>query len=180
MNTKQLREKAVSYGLSAMTDAELCKLARLPENYLLSHEYKAFKELQRREIINHKEKKRITSSRDARDFFSHLENLEHEEFHILYLNRNNRVILTQFLSKGNEAGTVVNIKEILKQTSILKASGIILAHNHPSGNMDASGADKDITIKIKKALELIDSKLLDHLIIGEAGKYYSFSDEGMI
>lgn len=180
MNTKQLREKAVSYGLSAMTDAELCKLARLPEDYLLSHEYKAFKELQRREIINQKEKPKITSSRDAAKLLTNLEGLEHEEFHAIYLNRANKVLLIQFISKGSECGTVVNKKEILKQAINLKASAVILAHNHPSGQMIPSDQDKKITQDMKQALSIIDSKLVDHLIICGAGKYYSFCDEGIL
>jgi DNA repair protein RadC len=89
------------------------------------------------------------------------------------------VICSSFISKGSEAGTVVNFKEIVLQASRLKAKGVIIAHNHPSGNNEPSHADKDITRKIKEVLTLIDSKLIDHVIIC-GNKYYSFADEGQI
>jgi DNA repair protein RadC len=174
-----LRERAANYGLLSLSDAELIKVAKMPENYTESIQFKAAKELIRRQELNEKPRKQITGSQDAAKFFSFLQNLQHEEFHVMYLRTNNTVICSSFISKGSEAGTVVNFKEIVLQASRLKAKGVIIAHNHPSGNNEPSHADKDITRKIKEVLTLIDSKLIDHVIIC-GNKYYSFADEGQI
>lgn len=180
-STQQLREKATSYGLHSMTDAELCKIARLPEDYTKSLQFKAAKELSRREAVNQTERKKFTKSTDAAQFFNFLTDLDHEEFHVLYLNRANRIISTQMLSKGNCVGTVVNAKEVLKQACNLKACGVIIAHNHPSGNITPSQADKDITNRMRDALRLVDIQLIDHVIVAANTQYhYSFADEGML
>lgn len=174
-----LRERAANYGLLSLSDAELIKVAKLPENYLESMQFKAAKELIRRQELNMKPKKQITGSQDAAKFFSFLQDLPHEEFHVMYLRTNNTIISSSFISKGSEAGTVVNLKEIILQCSKLKAKGVIVAHNHPSGNNQPSQQDKDITRKIKEVLKLIDSNLIDHVIIC-GNKYYSFADEGQL
>jgi DNA repair protein RadC len=174
-----LREKAANYGLLALTDAELIKVAKLPDNYTESMQYKATRELLRREELNKTDRPQVKSSQDAADQLKHLEHLEHEEFHALYLNNANKVVCSRFISKGSESGTVVNVKEIILQASKLKATGVIIAHNHPSGRLVPSDADKDMTDKIKKALTLIDSRLLDHVIISHTG-HYSFANEGLI
>ena len=101
-----------------------------------------------------------------------------EKFVAMYLNRANRVIGIYELSTGGITGTVADIRLILGVALKTAASSIILAHNHPSGNLQPSIQDKSLTEKIKKAAELIDVMLQDHIIIAPNGRYYSFMDEG--
>lgn len=104
--------------------------------------------------------------------------LPHEEFWVLYLNNSNKVIYKSQLSKGGMTGTVVDIRLIFKTALEHGAISIILTHNHPSGKLQASDADKDITKKLKVAGDQLDIKVLDHIIITETG-YFSFQDEGI-
>lgn len=105
--------------------------------------------------------------------------LNHEEFWVLYLNRASKLIKLELLSKGGVAGTAVDVKILLKNALNNLASSIIIAHNHPSGSLHPSEADKQITKKINEASRLVDVHLVDHLIVG-GNKYYSFADEGLI
>ena len=130
-----------------------------------------------------KEVVKIKSSRDAYNILSHLEGMNHEQFWCIYLKRNNQVIKDEFISKGGISGTIVDIKLILKTAINLDASGIVLCHNHPSGEMRPSSADIEITNKVKEAARLMDINIVDHIIIGNGQnftKYYSFADEGII
>ena len=104
--------------------------------------------------------------------------LPHEEFWVLYLNNSNKVIHKSQLSKGGITGTVVDVRLIFKTALEQNAISVILTHNHPSGKLQASDADKDITKKLKVAGEQLDIKVLDHIIITETG-YFSFQDEGI-
>ncbi|WP_200799197.1 JAB domain-containing protein [Tenacibaculum agarivorans] len=99
-----------------------------------------------------------------------------EEAKIILLNRANELLGIYELSKGGTSSTIIDIKLVLSVALKTNAHGLILFHNHPSGNLIPSSSDRSITEKLKKACELIDIKLLDHLIITKAG-YYSFSDE---
>ena len=113
-------------------------------------------------------------------FFSLLlSDLAHEEFWILFLNRSNRVINRMKLSQGGISGTVTDVRIVMKKAIEYLASGIIVCHNHPSGNLNPSDSDTKITQKIKDAGNLMDIQLLDHLIISEKD-YYSFADNGLI
>ena len=126
------------------------------------------------------ERKNISSSKDAFDFFHPLlADLPHEEFWILYLNRANAVIEHTCVSMGGVSGTFIDIKIILRRAIELLASSIVLCHNHPSGNKMASNQDIDITRKIKLAATSIDISVLDHIIIAD-NLYLSFADEGML
>ena len=104
--------------------------------------------------------------------------LPHEEFWVLYLNNSNKVIHKSQLSKGGITGTVVDVRLIFKTALEHNATSVILSHNHPSGKLQASDADKEITKKLKLAGEQLDIKVLDHIIITENG-YLSFQDEGI-
>lgn len=108
-----------------------------------------------------------------------LGDLEHEEFWVLYLNNSNKVLTKQQLSKGGITGTLVDVRLVMKKAIELNSVAIILAHNHPSGTLKISKADKQITQKIKIAGDSLDIKLLDHLVITEQG-YTSFADEGLL
>jgi len=105
--------------------------------------------------------------------------LAHEEFWIIYLNNSNKVLRKQQLSRGGMTGTLVDIRIVMKQALEEGATSIILAHNHPSGTLLPSHADKSITQKLKAAGELLDVKVLDHLIVTEHA-YFSFADEGIL
>ncbi len=121
----------------------------------------------------------ITSSDAAKIFNPLLSDLPHEEFWILLLNRNNLVLDKMMVSQGGMAGTVIDVRIILRKALENGANSIILCHNHPSGNLIPSEADKEITKKIKEAGKHMDIPVLDHIIIGN-GSYFSFADEGLI
>lgn len=104
--------------------------------------------------------------------------LPHEEFWVLYLNNSNKILHKSQLSKGGITGTIVDVRLIFKTALEHHAISVILTHNHPSGKLQASDADRDITKKLKIAGEQLDIKVLDHVIITEKG-YLSFQDEGI-
>ena len=108
-----------------------------------------------------------------------LERLEYEEFWVLYLSRSNRIIYEECMSKGGVSGTITDIRLILKRALELLASGIILVHNHPSGNLRPSPDDDRITTKTKEAAKLLDINVLDHLIIPPTC-YFSYNDNGRL
>ncbi len=105
--------------------------------------------------------------------------LNHEEFWILYLNNANKIIEKFQISKGGITGTLVDVRITLRKAIELGAVSLILAHNHPSGNLNPSEADKQLTQKLKIAAESLDIKILDHLIVTEKS-YFSFADEGLM
>lgn len=138
-------------------------------------------EIGRRRTDEHLEEKiKITSSKHAYDVMkAKLSDLPHEEFWVLFMNRSNSVIKTECISKGGVSGTIVDVRLILKPAIECLASGIILAHNHPSGNLKPSHEDIVLTKKVNEAAKLMDIAIQDHLIIGDQN-YYSFADEGII
>ena len=137
----------------------------------------AFELGRRRTDFETTQKVKITSSAIAYKLLQkRLSDLPHEEFWILILNRANQVIKEENLSKGGISGTVVDIRLICKAAIENNASGIVIAHNHPSGQVQPSEQDKTITAKLKEALKTFEIALLDHLIIGDQA-YYSFADE---
>jgi len=134
----------------------------------------------RRQMSAIKDRPEVRGSLDAYNVIAPmLADLHHEEFWILMLNRGNQVLKRVQVSLGGVSGTVVDAKIIFKKALEIPASAIILCHNHPSGNLRPSMPDIEITKKIKAGAELIDIKVLDHLIISERG-YFSFADEGMM
>lgn len=136
-------------------------------------------ELSRRRIGSlSKQSEQILSSRDAYTvLWSSMCDLQHEEFWALLLSRSNRVIAKIRLASGGLDSTLVDVRLLLKKCLDYKAIGLIVAHNHPSGNLTPSIQDKVLTSKIKNSSDLIDIKLQDHLIVGRNG-YFSFLDEG--
>ncbi|MFX0555344.1 RadC family protein [Maribacter sp. CXY002] len=123
---------------------------------------------------------KIDSSKDAFEILQPvMGELEHEEFWILYLNNSNKVLHQSQLSKGGITGTLVDVRIVMKQSLELGAVALILAHNHPSGTLKPSQADKNITQKIKTASESLDIKVLDHIIITQKD-YFSFADNQIL
>lgn len=134
----------------------------------------------RRRLADMPEIPQIKCSRDVFDLVSpSLSDLPHEEFWILFLNRSNKVINRMRLSQGGISGTVTDVRLIMKKAIENLSSGIIVCHNHPSGNLTPSESDTKITNKIKEAGAIMDIQLLDHLIICDRD-YYSFADNGLI
>jgi len=123
---------------------------------------------------------KITCSKDGFEILQPiLGDLAHEEFWILHLNNSNKVIEKQLISKGGLTGTLVDLRIVFKKCLEVLSTAIILGHNHPSGKLQASNADKQVTQKIKNAAATLDIKVLDHLIITQKA-YFSFADEGIL
>lgn len=134
----------------------------------------------RRKLAEVEDVTQIKCSKDVADIFGPiLSDLVHEEFWILFLNRSNKVINKMKLSQGGLSGTVTDVRIVMKKAIEYLASGIIVCHNHPSGNLNPSDSDSKITQKIKEAGMLMDIQLLDHIIIAEKD-YFSFADNGLI
>ena len=125
------------------------------------------------------ELKKVTSSKVIFEIMQPIiGELPHEEFWIIYMNNSNKVISKSQLSKGGITGTLVDVRIVFKTALEMGATALILCHNHPSGTLVPSEADKQITRKLKLAGESLEIKVLDHLIITEAS-YFSFADEGI-
>ncbi|MFZ1528344.1 MAG: JAB domain-containing protein [Ferruginibacter sp.] len=125
----------------------------------------------------------IKSSKDCYETFLKVWNENkiefQEEFKVLLLNRANRVTGVYEASAGGITGTVADPRLILAAAIKSLSVSIVLAHNHPSGNLKPSRADEELTLKIKEAGKYHDIKVLDHIIVTSEG-YYSFADEGLL
>jgi DNA repair protein RadC len=122
---------------------------------------------------------RITSSKDIFEIMQPIVGeLPHEEFWVLYLNNANKVIYKSQISKGGITGTIVDTRLVFKMGLEQNATSIILVHNHPSGKLQASDADKQITKQLKLAGQQLTMPVLDHIIVTENG-YLSFQDENI-
>lgn len=134
----------------------------------------------RRKLAEAPENGQIKSSSDVFNIFHPLlGDLTHEEFWILFLNRSNKTINRMKISQGGVSGTVTDVRIIMKKAVENLASGLVVCHNHPSGNNNPSESDIQITQKIRDAGSLLDVQLLDHIIIAGSA-YYSFADNGLI
>lgn len=127
---------------------------------------------QERPILN-------SSSRVYGHFHHNLTDLPHEEFWVLYLNTACRLIEAEMIGRGGNDFTPVDTRVILRSALIKRARSIILVHNHPSGNLKPSQADRTLTEKIISGAKLMDIMVNDHIIIGDGG-YFSFRDQGLI
>lgn len=137
-------------------------------------------ELGSRRKLSEALKQKVLSSKNANEILHPiLADKQYEEFWVLILNRANVLISFRQISDGGITGTVVDIRRIFKLALEFSGTSIILAHNHPSGNLYPSEADKLLTRKIKEAGEVMDIPVRDHLIISSDG-YYSFADEGQL
>lgn len=137
-------------------------------------------ELYKRVQIKQAERQQVISSETACNILKPLiGDIEREEFWAIYLNQSNRVIRKERLSEGGLTGTLVDIRLIMKEAILCNATGMIIAHNHPSGNEKPSGEDNRITEQVKKAAELLNIRLIDHVII-TSNTYYSYMDDAML
>jgi DNA repair protein RadC len=134
----------------------------------------------RRHASKSLEKPVVTSSQGVARYLQTLfADYEHEIFAVLFLNRANRINHWEVVSSGGMSGTVADPRVILRKALEEKAVSLILCHNHPSGNLRPSVADKDLTAKIREASRFFDILLLDHIIVSQEG-YFSFADEGLL
>ncbi|MBD5189944.1 MAG: DNA repair protein RadC [Bacteroidales bacterium] len=126
------------------------------------------------------EKYVITSSQAIYDLMrSEIGNLSHEEIWAIYLGRRNDVILKKRISTGSATASIFDVKSILKEALLIEAQGLALVHNHPSGNLVPSGPDDQITRKMKEGAQIMDFRMVDHLIISASG-FYSYYDSGRL
>ena len=126
------------------------------------------------------EKEKVTSVNDLYKIFSqYLSDLQTEEFWAIFLNQKNHVIYKTQISKGGISGTLVDVRVIFRIAIEHFATSVVVAHNHPTGNLTPSQPDISITRRIKEAGDLLDIKLLDHLIVGE-NSFFSFSEQGLL
>lgn len=188
--TKAESAVALSKRILASTDNNLSELGKLSIKQLTAFkgigEAKAISIIaalelgRRRRGADALERKKITSSVSVFELMQPvIGDLPHEEFWIVYLNNSNKVIQKNQLSKVGITGTLVDVRLALKTALEVSATAIILVHNHPSGTLKPSQADKDLTTKLKTAGQSLDIKVLDHLIITE-NAYFSFADENLI
>lgn len=134
----------------------------------------------RREGSVSPEKLTVKNSKEIATYIqSLLRDLRNEVFGVVFLNRANRVKHCEVISVGGITGTVADPRIIFKKALAEDAVALILFHNHPSGNLQPSRADEELTIKITQAAKLFDIRILDHIIVSEEG-YFSFADEGLI
>ena len=134
----------------------------------------------RRKEENPLELVKVTSSKVMyQEMYPIIGELAHEEFWVVYLNNANKIIFKAQLSKGGITGTIVDVRLVFKIALEQNAVAIVLAHNHPSGKLQASEADIQVTKRIKNAGLQLDIPVLDHIIVTEHS-YFSFADEGIL
>lgn len=122
----------------------------------------------------------LNSSKKVFDYFRHrLQDLPHEEFWVIYLSTSCKILDYKLIGRGGNDFTPVDIRIILRYALQSKSHSIILVHNHPSGTLSASAADKALTQKINEAAEIMDIKVNDHVIFTDHD-YFSFRDEGLL
>lgn len=134
----------------------------------------------RRQLADKPEQKQVSSSADAYEYIApYLQDKKVEEFWVMLFNRRNHLIDLKMISLGGVSSTVVDAKVVFKYALDQLASGLILVHNHPSGNKKPGQSDITLTKKLAEASKLLDVDLLDHLILTDHD-YFSFRDEGML
>ena len=134
----------------------------------------------RRNFHEAAENAQIKGSKDAANYIRPMiGDLFHEEFWVIYTNRQNQILTTRKLSMGGMTGTVIDVRLVIKSALDLHATSMIFCHNHPSGNLQPSDADKKITRQLKDAGAMMEIPVMDHLIVTSMG-YFSFADEGML
>ncbi len=166
-----------SLGKASVND--LCKFKGIGEAKAISI-IAALELGRRRKEAEHKQDEKIGCSKDIFSLMHrYFADLNHEEFWIILMNRANKVLSRHLISKGGQAGTIADPKIIFQTVLEHHAASVILAHNHPSGNLKPSQADIDLTKKLCNAGQMLDIAVPDHLIFNDK-HYYSFADEGLM
>ena len=130
--------------------------------------------------VEEEEKKVIRSSAQIAKDFLYLSSLNHEEFWAVYLNRANLQVDKVRISSGGINNSVVDSRIVFRKALECSASGMVFVHNHPSGNVKPSKMDMQLTKSLCEGAKLLDMQVLDHVIIGDSGAYFSFADDGLI
>jgi DNA repair protein RadC len=136
-----------------------------------------------RRYLKHRlqEKQYLHSSRQVADYLIHsMRDLQHEVLTVIFLDSSNAIIDTQVVSRGTVAVNTVYPRELVKLALDLNATAVILAHNHPSGNLEPSSQDYQLTRTLYMACSFMNIRVLDHLIIGQSDRTYSFADQGLM
>ena len=137
-------------------------------------------ELGRRRAVEHPERRQIRSAAQVYDYFYPLmRDLPVEECHVLLLNQSSAVIDSVRIGMGGLTETVVDVRLILREALLKRATSLILCHNHPSGNLRPSTHDDHLTRQVREAARLLNIALIDHIIFTDGG-YYSYADEGKL
>ncbi len=158
---------------------DLCKFKGVGEAKAISL-LACFELGRRRKIVNQNIPRYVKSSEDAYSIIAPLlGDLNVEEFHVIYLNNGNKVLKTVRIAQGGITATVVDARLIFKIAFEIYATAIILVHNHPSGQLTPSRADKDLTTRIAEFGKMIEINILDHLIV-TSNNYFSFADQNML
>lgn len=216
---EQPRERALKYGIGALTVAELwalilrtglqglpitelcrklmnfcggslCELERMEyERYLEVPGIGETKALQIEavmELIRRYNKEEVGPRphiKQSSDIFKYMHpnigNIPHEEVWVIFLNKKNEIISSKEITKGSSTASIFDLKKIVREAILRKAEGLVMCHNHPSGNLLPSPQDDQITRKLKDACTLMDLRMLDHVIITFQG-YYSYADSGRL
>ncbi|MCT1529741.1 DNA repair protein RadC [Sphingobacterium daejeonense] len=167
------------FNLSKLEVNDLCQFKGIGEAKAVSI-IAALEIGRRRQNTEVEEKPILNNSKKAYAYLKQmLEDLNHEEFWVIFLNTSCKVIDKQMIGRGGNDFTPVDVRIILRFALLNKANSIILAHNHPSGTLKASEPDKILTRKILEAAKLMDIHVHDHLIITD-DNYLSFRDEGLL
>ena len=154
LNRDELMEPEMAYKVEALR--ELCEEANATKEH---------------------QKVSIRSSKDVAAVLGpHMRYLDHEECWVLFLSTDNKILQKRKMTTGSNINCLFDVQGIARQALLLQASGIIVSHNHPSGNPTPSKADMDETEKLRKALNVLQIQVLDHIIMSDY-KYYSFADE---
>ncbi len=137
-------------------------------------------ELGIRRNVSKNRKEVIIQSRDIAEYLkAKFQYKGHEVFAVVFLNNSNKINHCEIISEGGITGTVADPRVILKKSLQYDAVNLILCHNHPSGNLQPSRADQELTTKIKEAAKYFDIRVIDHIIVSDEG-YFSFADEGLL
>lgn len=175
--------KSVDHYLPALTKLsveELMQIEGMTSNRAAAL-YAAMELWRRRQTSEMRIKTQVRGSSDIYRYVrAKFDDLSHEEFWVIMLNRANHIIKMEQVSSGGTAGTVVDSRILFKMLLLNKASSFVCVHNHPSGQVRPSQSDIDLTKKLKNGGALIDIIMLDHIIVGCDNGYYSFADEGML
>ena len=130
----------------------------------------------REEVV---ERRKINGSLDTYEYFADMRDLPLEECRVLMLRQNHSIIGSVLVSKGGLTGTAVDVREVLRHALLNRAVGIVLCHNHPSGNLTPSTEDNRLTRSVAEACRTMNIQLVDHVIVADTG-YYSYSEQGKI
>jgi DNA repair protein RadC len=136
--------------------------------------------LGRRVLCHQEDQPVIREASEALAWFRpHLAGLMSEELHALFLDRRHRVLAYREISRGNEAHTIVDPRQVFREALLHRASAVIVAHNHPSGDPNPSGADVDVSLRLQQAGRLLGVELLDHIVVA-GGRWSSLRERGLL